>query len=145
MSLSKAIAEYVGQRGDVPREELFRHFMAFRKTRDRVRNAINTAQRNGWIAQAERRRRGPGCSYVRTDVSMQSHYRSVRIAAIFGDGNGMGNLSRAEAVWRDAMNGLRFDDAEASLRRASVGKPLATPAGVSLTGSAAAMCAGMSR
>jgi len=137
MSLSKAITDYVGQRGDVPREELFSHFCALGWVRERTRNAINTAQRNGWIAQAERRRKGPGCSYVRTDVSLHHHYRSARIDAIFGDGNGMGNLGRAETVWRDAMGDQRFEDAEASLRRVSVGKPL--------TGSAAAMCAGMLR
>lgn len=145
MSLSRAITDYVGRVGDVPREELFAHFMAANKTRERVRNAINTAQRNGWITQAERRRKGPECSYVRTDVSLHHHYRSARIDAIFGDGNGMGNLGRAETVWRDAMGDQRFEDAEASLRRVSVGKPLTASVDVSLTGSAAAMCAGMLR
>lgn len=145
MSLSRAITEYVGERGETLREELFAHFASAGKPRERVRNAVNTAQRNGWIAQPERSRKGANCSYIRTDVSLHHHYRSVRIDAIFGDGNGMGNLGRAETVWRDAMGDQRFEDDAVSLRRVSVGKPLTASVDVSLTGSAAAMCAGMLR
>jgi hypothetical protein len=145
MSVSKAITMWIasqpGQRAT--REDVIRRFAAD-TTKKIVLTAVNTATRNGWIRQPEQKR-GSAIVYERTDVSTTKHYRAPRVSQAASEGSGIGNVAKSELAWRSAMADARFEDAEASVRAASFGRVRRAESSMSLTGSSAAMCAGMLR
>jgi hypothetical protein len=134
MSLAREMTDWIAEQPDgASREEIKARFAG--RGPVQIRNAINTAVRAKWIRQSGERRRVL-VVYVRTDVPTDQQYKKEPAVA-WCDGYGLGDLTRAEMAWQNAMVGQRFSDSQASRQFRPTGRQRAIEAPMSLTGSSA--------